>query len=128
MIPAEHLSIDAFHLRFPPKVQVQTKPVHTTSPNPSSILNDIPPCATSCRIYRYKDLVQHRRDPPTYPIPADFQSHRKLESLQAVFKTIPNAPKDCIFSHMWVAPNDVRQVLGNDFIDRMHDVQSDVHS
>jgi hypothetical protein len=131
MIPAERLSIDAFRLRFPPKAQFRARTVHTStgeSPNPASILNDVPPHATSCMIYGYKDLVEHRPNPPTYPIPTDFRGHRKLESLQAVFKKIPDAEEECVFSHMWVAPKDVERVLGNDFIERMHDVRRDVSS
>src|SRR2546423_5494949 len=128
MIPAEELSNVEFANRFPSKGQIPTDPVDGIKDqmNHESILNDIPPKATSCLVYHDNDLQKRRPDPPIYPIPVNFQPYRKLKSLQAVFKTLPGSSDTCIFSHMFVSPEDVEPVLGKGFIRCLKEVQSDV--
>ena len=130
MIPAKQFSKAEFSVRYPPKGQAQTQTTDSNDVNNSmtheSILNDVPPAATLCLVYHEPDLSQHRPNPPIYPIPEDFQQYRELKSLQAVFKTIPDGRAKCIFSHMFVRPEDVRTVLGNEFVWRMEEIQKDV--
>ena len=87
------------------------------------LLNDVPPAAKSCLVYTHNDLKEHSPNPPIYPLPSDFQPYRELQSLEAVFKTIPGDTDDCIFSHMLVSPDDLDEVFGEGFIRRMHNVQ-----
>ena len=91
-------------------------------------MNDVPPGATSCRVYSYNDLQKCRPIPPVYSIPEDFQECYQLESLQAVFKTIPGASNTCIFSHMLVSPEDIEATLGEKIFQDMRDVQAAVCS
>ena len=79
------------------------------------ILNDVPPAATSCLVYDSKELHKHKGD-STYPIPAkdEFQPHRELKSLEAVFKQV--SKDDCIFSHMFVSPEDALKLFFEQFL------------
>ena len=129
MIPAKAFSVSEFKRRFPFKGPIDARadfegPNNTLSHE--SIMNDVPPGATSCRVYSYNDLEKYRPIPPIYSIPEEFQKCRQLKSLQAVFKTIPGAPNTCIFSHMLVSPEDVEATLSEKVFQDMREVQAAV--
>lgn len=128
MIPAKEFSLAEFAVRYPPKCQLPTSDFDGISNRMSheALLNDVPPMATSGLVYDHDDLKKHRPDPPVYPIPDDIKQCRELKSRQAVFKTIAGSDT-CIFSHIYISPEDVEIVLGHEFIQRMKELQTDVH-
>lgn len=126
MIRATEFSTLNFRARFPDRSKTGRQIALDGVCRPldhKSLLNDIPPAAKSCLVYKYNDLKAHAPDPPIYPIPMDFQQYRELKSLQAVFKALPGTMDECIFSHMFISPEDVEFVFGNEFIQRMCKVQ-----
>jgi hypothetical protein len=129
MIPAEELQLADFAIRFPSRGEILDVDSLVKDQNHQidhkSILNDIPPGATSCRVYRHEDLKMYCPDPPICTIPDNLKQYRALKSLQAVFKTVPGIA-DCIFSHLYVAPEDVEYVLGKDFVSSMKEIQPSV--
>jgi hypothetical protein len=138
MIPHRLYSKAAFAKRFPPRGGTQTpNPItrasnrHDMDNRPKKdcallILNDVPPAATSCLVYESEELHKYKDD-STYPIPAtdEFQRHRELKSLEAVFKKV--SENDCIFSHMFVSPEDALKLFEADFMTELLNVQKDVH-
>ena len=94
-----------------------------TSTHP--IINDIPTTASSCLVYKWA-IIQSFSGDSTYPIPTnnEFKNLRELKSLQAVVKQI--SPGNAVFSHMFVDPHDVLILFGEDFMEEMRDIQSDV--
>lgn len=89
------------------------------------IINDIPTMATSTLVYKTRTLRTYRGD-ETYPIPQgdEFQQLRQLKSLEAVVKEI--SPGESVFSHMWVSPDDVAAIFGNEFKAELEKIQKDV--
>ena len=126
MIRATELSTPNFRARFPNQSKTGRQISLDGVDRPldhKSLLNDTPPAATSCLVYNHNDLKAHTPDPPIYSIPIDFQPYRELRSRQAVFKTLPGRKDVCIFSHMFISPEDVEHVFGKEFIQRMSKVQ-----
>ena len=126
MIHATELSMCDFRARFPDRSDLDKKITLDgvmQSVDHKALLNDIPPAVSSCLIYNQSDLKAHFANPPIYSIPTNFQMYRELKSLQAVFKTLPGCKDECIFSHMFISPEDVEHVFGNKFIQRKHKVQ-----
>ena len=126
MIPHSRYSKAAFANRFPPRGRPQspTAIAHAKG-RPLEILNDVPPAATSCLVYDSEELHKYKAD-STYPIPAtdEFNQHRQLQSLEAVFKKV--SKNDCVFSHMFVSPEDVLKLFKEDFMTELLSVQKDV--
>ena len=126
MIPAKEFSLAEFMEQYPRKCQLPTSDFHGLGRmSHEALLNDVPPMATSALVYNQEDLKKHRPDPPIYPLPDNFNDYRELKSGQAVFKTI--SPDACIFSHLYISPEEVEKVLGKEFIHCMEELQRDVH-
>jgi hypothetical protein len=89
------------------------------------IFNDVPDVATSCVVYDYKELQEHAGD-STYPVPPaeEFAALRPLKSCEAVFKQV--AVDKCVFSHMYLSPEDGLELLGQECRDVLMSVQRDV--
>ena len=130
MIPAKVFTVTDFSARYPHKHQTQSQQAGYDGSNDSitheSLLNDVPPAATSCLVYQDEDLKKYRPNPPVYSIPSDFDGYRRLKSLQAVFRTIPGVRNETIFSHIFVDPKDANEVLGDEIMECMQEVQNDV--
>ena len=99
----------------------------------SSILDDIPPAATSYVVYKYSDLIARQADETLTKIPREISDltkepfgYRQLESCQAVFKTIPESDEHTIFSHMLISPEDLDNVFGSSIRSLLEELQSDV--
>ena len=127
MIPAVELKKEHFHRKFAPGGNPASKAAVSREANTSThpILNDIPPSATSCLVYKCGTLKDFNSD-SAYLLPTEeeFPNLRKLESLQAVVKAI--SVGKAVFSHMFVDPDDVLKLFGDEFIENMKDIQRDV--
>ena len=132
MIHATELSTRNFRARFPSRTNSKRQMITVDGAiqplDHNLLLNDVPSAAESCIVYNHYDIKAHFPDPPIYSIPANFQHCRELRSLEAVFKALPGKKDECIFSHMFVSPEDVEHVFGEKFVQRMHKVQELVHS
>ena len=94
-----------------------------TSTHP--IINDIRTTASSCLVYELTTIQSISGD-STYTIPMsdEFETLGELKSLQAVVKQI--SVGNVVFSHMFVDPHDVLILFGENFMEEMRDIQSDV--
>jgi hypothetical protein len=131
MIPARRLTPQAYVQEFPPggrpsfpSSQNDTghSNGHGASHPPRNIINDVPLSAKSILIYKHAVLKQYEGD-GTFPIPqsGDFQHLCELKSLEAVVKETD--PGKSVFSHMLVSPADVRELFGEDFMEKMEVIQ-----
>ena len=76
-------------------------------------------------IYQYEDLKENAGN-STFPIPEteEFEELRELKSLEAVVKRMSDG--NTVFSHMLVSPADVSDMFGEEFMEKMRDIQRDV--
>jgi hypothetical protein len=129
MIPGGKFTPQEFARIFPPAGSGRCPPRYNgfNSEEPPSIINDIPIKAKSCFVYDIEVLKTYRGD-NTYPIPDvnQFSQGRELISLEAVVKRI--GPGKSVFSHMYVAPEDVQALFGDDFVSTLGSIQTDVRT